>query len=304
MRSQETYKKYTGLGVAITTPFKNGKVDFHNLERLLHHKIDNGVDYIVALGSTGEGNLLSEKEQKEILKFVVEQVDKRVPVVAGNLSDIYTSDVIDKIAEFDLTGLDSLMISAPSYVKPPQEGMYQHFMAIAEESPLPIIIYNVPGRTRSNLEWQTSTRLAKDSDVFIGLKEAAGDLIQTIHITKNKPKDFFVASGDDELALAMMANGVEGLISVIGNAYPAETKQMIDRALKDNYKEAVKYQHELFSIYHWIYNEGNPAGIKAACELLGFGSKEVRLPLMPLSQVSYDQLDEGMKYIAPRFDVL
>lgn len=304
MRSQSTYKQYKGLGVAITTPFKDSKIDYHNLERLIDHKIDNGVDYIVALGSTGECNLLNEREQKEILKFVVQKVDKRVPIVAGNFSEIYTGDVIDKIEEYDLTGLDSLMISAPSYVKPPQEGMYQHFMAIAEKSPLPIIIYNVPGRTRSNLEWETTTRLAHDSKVFIGLKEASGDLIQTIHITRNKPEDFFLTSGDDELALAMMANGGEGLISVIANAYPAKTKQMIDLALEGRYDEAVKFQHVFFAIYLWIYKEGNPAGIKAACEMLGYGSKDVRLPLMPLSDESYQLLKAEMKHMMPAFDAV
>jgi len=294
MRSQETYNRYTGMGVAITTPFTDGKIDFETLEKLIDHKIDNGTDYLVALGSTGECNLLNEKEQKEVLRFIVEKTEKRVPIVAGNFSEIYTGDVIDKFERFDMDGLDSIMISAPSYVKPPQEGMYEHFMKIAEHAPLPIIIYNVPGRTKSNLEWETSTRLAHDSKVFIGLKEASGDLIQTIHITRNKPNDFFLTSGDDELALAMMANGGEGLISVIGNAYPAETKKMIDLALAGNYSDAVKIQHEFFRIYLWIYKEGNPAGIKAAQEILGFGSKEVRLPLAALSQESYDLLKAEM----------
>ncbi len=294
MRSQETYKRYTGMGVAITTPFVNGKIDFHTLERLIDHKIENGTDYLVALGSTGECNLLNEKEQKEVLSFIIDKTEKRVPIVAGNFSEIYTGDVIDKFERFDMTGLDSLMISAPSYVKPPQQGMYEHYMKIAEKAPLPIIIYNVPGRTKSNLEWETSTRLAHDSKVFIGLKEASGDLIQTIHITRNKPKDFFLTSGDDELALAMMANGGEGLISVIANAYPKQTKQMIDLALDGNYTDAVKIQHEFFRIYLWIYKEGNPAGIKAAQEILGFGSKEVRLPLAALSDESYNLLKEEM----------
>lgn len=297
MRNQETYRKYTGLGVAITTPFQNGKIDYYTFERLIDHKIDNGVDFIVALGSTGECNLLNEKEQKEILSFVNQKIDKRVPLVAGNFSEIYTGDVIDKMERFDVSGIDSLMISAPAYVKPPQEGMYQHYMKIAEASPLPIIIYNVPGRTKSNLEWETTTRLAHDSKVFIGLKEASGDLIQTIHITRNKPEDFFLTSGDDELALAMMANGGEGLISVIANAYPKKTKEMIDLALQGRYDEAVKIQHLFFSIYLWIYKEGNPAGIKAACEILGFGTKEVRLPLYHLSDQSYYLLKKTMEKV-------
>ncbi len=301
MRNQQTYQQYTGMGVAVTTPFINSKIDFGTLAKLIDHKIDNGTDYLVALGSTGECNLLNEKEQKEILAFFVQQIDGRVPLVAGNFSEIYTGDVIDKFDRFDMTGIDALMISAPAYVKPPQEGMYQHFMKIAEHTPLPLIIYNVPGRTKSNLEWETTTRLAHDSKKFIGLKEASGDLIQTIHITRNKPTDFFLTSGDDELALAMMANGGEGLISVIGNAYPKETKKMIDLALKGNYQDAVKIQHEFFSIYLWIYKEGNPAGIKAAQEILGFGSKEVRLPLAALSQESYDLLKNEMERIQTVF---
>ncbi len=294
MRSQETYKRYTGMGVAITTPFSNSKVDFHTLERLIDHKIENGTDYIVALGSTGECNLLNEKEQKEVLKFIIDKSDKRVPIVAGNFSEIYTNDVIEKFERFDLSGVDCLMISAPAYVKPPQQGMYDHYMKIAEKAPLPVMIYNVPGRTKSNLEWETTTRLAHDSKVFIGVKEASGDLIQTIHITRNKPEDFFLTSGDDELALAMIANGGEGLISVIGNAYPAETKKMIDLALAGDYKSALKIQHEFFRIYLWIYKEGNPAGVKAAQEILGFGSKEVRLPLAALSEESYTLLKKEM----------
>ncbi len=295
MRTIETYKRYTGMGVAITTPFHNGKIDFDTLALLIDHKIDNGTDYLVALGSTGECNLLNEAEQKEVLKFIIDRTDKRIPIVAGNFSEIYTGDVIDKFERFDMTGIDSLMISAPSYVKPPQQGMYEHYMKIAEKAPLPIIIYNVPGRTKSNLEWETTTRLAHDSKVFIGLKEASGDLIQTIHITRNKPSDFFLTSGDDELALAMMANGGEGLISVIANAYPAQTKKMIDLALQGNYKEAVKIQHEFFRIYLWIYKEGNPAGIKAAQEILGYGKKEVRLPLAALSSESYELLKQEMQ---------
>ena len=301
MRNQETYKQYTGMGVAVTTPFANSKVDYETLGRLIDHKIDNGVDYLVALGSTGECNLLNETEQKEVLAFFVDKIEGRVPLVAGNFSEIYTGDVIDKFGRFDMSGIDTLMISAPAYVKPPQEGMYQHFMKIAEHAPLPLIIYNVPGRTKSNLEWETTTRLAHDSKKFIGLKEASGDLIQTIHITRNKPKDFFLTSGDDELALAMMANGGEGLISVIGNAYPKETKKMIDLALAGNYTDAVKIQHEFFSIYLWIYKEGNPAGIKAAQEILGFGSKEVRLPLAQLSKESHDLLKNEMERIKSVF---
>lgn len=301
MRNQQTYKQYTGMGVAVTTPFQDGKIDFDTLARLIDHKIDNGTDYLVALGSTGECNLLNESEQKQILSFFVKQINGRVPLVAGNFSEIYTNDVIEKFARFDMKGIDTLMISAPSYVKPPQEGIYQHFMKIAEQAPLPLIIYNVPGRTKSNIDWKTTTRLAHDSNKFLGLKDAGGDLIQTIHITKNKPKDFFLASGDDELALAMIANGGEGLISVIGNAYPKETKQMIDLALKGNYQDAVQIQHKFFSIYDWIYKEGNPAGIKAAQEILGFGNKEVRLPLMHLGQESYDLLQTEMGRLNTEF---
>jgi len=301
MRNLDTYKQYTGMGVAVTTPFIKGQVDYDTLGKLIDHKIDNGVDYLVALGSTGESNLLKEEEQKSILAFFISRIEKRVPLVAGNFSEICTADVLDKLDRFDLKGIDSIMISAPAYVKPTQQGMYEHFMKIAEHSPRPIIIYNVPGRTKSNLSWETTTRLANDSKKFIGLKDASGDLIQTIHITKNKPKDFFLTSGDDELALAMIANGGEGLISVIGNAYPRQTKQMIDFALSNNYDEALKIQHELFSIYTYIYIEGNPAGVKGAQEILGFGSREVRLPLTSLSQASYDLLKSEMKRLETAF---
>lgn len=295
MRNTETYKQFSGLGVALVTPFVDNQIDYDSLGRIVEYMIAGGVDFLVVLGSTGESNLLSEQEQMDLLDFVVKKTAKRVPIVAGNFSEIATTQLIDKINRFDLSGIDALMISAPAYIKPSQEGIYAHYMQVAEHSPLPIIIYNVPGRTISNILPKTVIRLANASKVFIGIKEASGNVIQMTKITKQKPSDFFLLSGDDELVLAVIANGGEGLISVVGNAYPATTKAMISDARTGNYTQALTKQHALYDIYQWIFKEGNPTGIKAAMEILGFGTKQLRLPLVSLSAESYQALEANMK---------
>ncbi len=296
------HQKYTGTGVAIITPFKNQEVDFKALTDVVNHVISGGVDYIVALGSTGETATLDDEEARAILQHVVEVNQERVPIVAGNFAGNNTLDLCKKIKAFDFTGIDALLVSSPSYVKPSQEGIYKHFMALQADSPLPIILYNVPGRTQSNMEWTTTVRLARDSKKFIGIKEASGDLIQATRIIKNRPANFFVTSGDDEVAMAMVACGGEGVISVMANAFPMEFSQMINAALEYDFTTAQKINLDLYDLHKWLYIEGNPVGIKSAMKYLGFCTNEVRLPLHELSRENYNglkqEMDRIMRFIA------
>lgn len=272
-----------GLGVALITPFKNGKVDFNALEKIIEYQISNGTDYLVSLGSTGEAITLSSEECKQVLDFTIEVNRGRLPIVAGVFGHNNTAQLIDRIKSYDLTGVDFIMSSSPAYNKPTQEGIFQHFMAIEKVAPCPIIIYNVPGRTSSNVLPATILRLAKASSKFVAVKEATGDLIQACDILKYKPDNFLVLSGDDPTALPFIACGGDGIISVIGNAFPKEFSTMIHAALKGDITTARKIHLQMHDIHHWLYIDGNPPGIKAAMEFLGFCTREVRLPLVAQS---------------------
>jgi 4-hydroxy-tetrahydrodipicolinate synthase len=287
--------KFKGTGVAIITPFKSGEIDYDSMTKIIDHVINGGVEYIVALGSTGETATLDEKESKQVLEHVIEKVNKRVSVVAGNFAGNNTKDLIRMIKSYDFTGIDAILSSSPAYVKPSQEGIFQHYLAIAEVSPVPIILYNVPGRTRSNMEWETTVKLANVSKKFIGIKEASGDLIQATRIIKNRPENFFVTSGDDEVALPMIACGGEGVISVMANAFPHSFSSMIRSALAEDYVEARKLNFQTYDLHKWLYIEGNPVGIKSTMEILGFCTNEVRLPLAKMSDVNYDYLKEAVE---------
>lgn len=289
--------KFRGTGVAIITPFKNQKVDYDALTDVVNYVIHGGVDYLVALGSTGETATLNWKEAREILSHVIKVNAGRVPIVAGNFASNNTLDLCEKIEQFDFTGIDALLVSSPAYVKPSQEGIYRHFMALQAVSPLPIILYNVPGRTQSNMEWTTTVRLAKDSKKFIGIKEASGDLIQATRIIKNRPRNFFVTSGDDEVAMAMVACGGDGVISVMANAFPMEFSQMIGAALEYDFTTAQAINLDLYDLHKWLYIEGNPVGIKSAMKVLGICENEVRLPLHSLSVENYKHLKQEMSRI-------
>lgn len=291
------HKKYIGTGVACITPFKNGEVDYDSLENIINHIIDGGVDYLVMLGSTGETAMLNKTEARTILSFTIKINNGRVPIVAGNFTGNNTKDLVEQISEFDFTGIDSILSSSPAYVKPSQEGIYNHYMAIAEVCPVPIILYNVPGRTNSNMEWTTTVRLAEASEKFIGIKEASGDLIQTTRILKNKPEDFFVVSGDDEVVLPMISVGGHGCISVIGNVIPNEFSSLVKSALNEDYEKARALNNRIYDLHQWLYIEGNPVGVKAAMEILGLCSKEVRLPLNAISKENYAKLEACLKGI-------
>jgi 4-hydroxy-tetrahydrodipicolinate synthase len=290
--------KFRGTGVAIITPFINQEIDFDSLGRVIEHVIEGGVDYIVALGSTGETATLDEVESRQILQFCVEKINKRVPLVAGNFGSNNTKDVVSKIKSYNFDGIDAILSSSPAYVKPTQEGIYQHYMAMAEVSPVPIIIYNVPGRTQSNIEWETTVRLANSSNKIIGIKEASGNLIQATRIVKNRPEGFLVISGDDEVTLPMIACGGDGVISVIANAFPVQFSEMVRHALADDFVLSRKENLSIYDLHKWLYIEGNPVGIKSAMHHLGIcTTNEVRLPLFAMSDGSYKHLAQTIAEI-------
>ena len=288
---------YIGTGVALITPFRNGKVDFEGITKIIDYVIEGGVEFIVMLGSTGETATLNADEAREILNVAIEQIAGRIPLVAGNFAGNNTLGVAKQIENFDFTDINAILSSSPAYVKPSQEGIYRHYMALEEVSPVPIIIYNVPGRTHSNLTWNTTVRLAEASPKFIGIKEATGDLIQTTRIIKNKPDDFFLTSGDDEVTLPMISVGGHGGISVIGNALPGHFSNLVRAAIKGDYTTARKINEDIYDLHKWLYIEGNPVGIKTAMEILGFCTNEVRLPLHPISRENYKHLEKTLRAI-------
>jgi 4-hydroxy-tetrahydrodipicolinate synthase len=276
-----TNKQLIGTGVAIITPFKDGKEDYDSLHSIIDHVIEGGVEYIVSLGTTGESVTLDYEEQKRVLDFTLEKTDGRVPIVAG-FGGNNTKQLIEHIQSFDLTGVHSILSSSPAYNKPPQNGIIAHYTALADASPKPIILYNVPGRTSSNLTAETTLALAEHPNIS-GIKEASGDLEQATDIIRQAPDDFLVVSGDDPTALALISIGGKGVISVIANALPGPFSNMIRYALEGDFVKAREINNRLFPIHKWLYLEGNPVGVKAAVEALGLASREVRLPLLPMS---------------------
>lgn len=292
-------KQFSGTGVALVTPFKRKKVDYAALEKIIEHTIAGGVDFLVSLGTTGEAVTLSTRECKEVLKFTLRTAKGRLPVVAGLFGENNTSRLVERVEDYDLEGFSAIMSSSPSYTKPTQEGIFQHYMKLAEASPLPIIIYNVPSRTACNVTAETTLRLAHANDKFIAVKEASGDLTQVMKIIKNKPDGFLVLSGDDVLTLPMIACGGDGVISVIANALPAPFASMVRAALDGNYPTAQRLNLELLDVHPWLYVDGNPAGIKTALEILGFSTNDVRLPLVPVRESTQQNLRKELEKISP-----
>ena len=289
----------SGTGVALVTPFKKGgAVDYPALERIIENCIDGGVDFLVSLGTTGEAITLSAKECLEVFDFTIKVNKGRLPVVAGLFGRNDTASLIGKIKSFNFDGFDYMMSSSPSYNKPSQEGIYQHFMAIQEVAPRPIIIYNVPGRTSSNMTADTTLRLAKASEKFIAVKEASGDLLQASKILKYKPKHFAVLSGEDPLTLPMMGLGGTGVISVIANAFPFEFSEMVRAANEGDYASARHYHELLLDIHPHLYVDGNPAGIKAAMHMMNLCENELRLPLVPCSNTTYENLASEIEKVS------
>ncbi|UPZ36254.1 4-hydroxy-tetrahydrodipicolinate synthase [Sphingobacterium sp. PCS056] len=272
-----------GAGVALVTPFNaDGTVDFDSLAQLIDYQIDSGMNYLVSLGTTGEVATLTKEERKRIWDFTVKQVNARVPLVAG-IGGNNTAEIVEQIKNFDPAGFCAILSVSPYYNKPVQEGIYQHYKAIAEASPLPIILYNVPGRTGSNMTPATTIRLAKDFKNIVATKEASGNFAQFNEILRDKPEDFLLISGDDPATLPMMALGAVGIISVVGNAYPAQVSKLAALCTAGNYAEARAIHNSLLEITDLCFVEGNPCGVKYILQEIGIGQDHVRLPLIPVS---------------------
>ena len=279
------HERFRGTGVALVTPFKNGgDIDWEDLEKVIEHVIAGGVEFLVSLGTTGESVTLSEEEHRQILDFTIKINRGRLPLVAGVFGGNNTAELVKRITHFNFDGIDALLSSNPAYSKPGQEGIFQHYMALAEVSPKPIIIYNVPSRTASNMTAETTLRLANASDKFLGIKEASDDIYQVMKIIKGKPKNFLVLSGDDFITLPLIAAGGDGVVSVIANTTPRPFTDMVRAALRQDMPTAQQLNLKLLELYKLLFIEGNPVGVKAAMELQGLCSREVRLPLVPMSE--------------------
>lgn len=279
-----------GMGVALITPFKADKsIDFDAFARLLEYQIKNGVDYMVVLGTTAETPTLTSDERKQVREFVAGRVAGRVPLVLG-IGGNNTMGVIEEIKNTDLSPFSAILSVVPYYNKPSQEGIYQHYKAIVEASPLPIILYNVPGRTGVNMTAATTLRLAKEFPDIIGVKEASGNITQMDDIIKNKPDDFMVISGDDGITFPLITLGAVGVISVIGNAFPKEFSRMVRLALQGDYNRALLIHHRFTELFSLLFVDGNPAGVKCLLHAMGFIENELRLPLVPTRITTYEQI--------------
>jgi 4-hydroxy-tetrahydrodipicolinate synthase len=293
----EIQSKLNGTGVAIITPFrKDASIDFLSLEKLLKHIVENGVDYLVVLGTTGESVTLNKDEKKALLNFVIEFADGKIPVVAG-FGGNSTNEVVSSIKHYNFTGIDAILSVVPAYNKPTQKGIYEHYKAISAVSPRPIILYNVPGRTAVNMTAETTLSLAKDFDNIVAIKEASGNFEQIMTIIKNKPADFMVISGDDMLTLPLISIGVDGVISVAANAFPKEFSSLVNNALKGKFKEALVYQHKLLEIMNTLFVDGNPGGVKAALKILGVTQDYLRLPLVPVNRTTFNKLKQQIEIL-------
>ena len=286
--------KFGGTGVAIITPFSDGEIDYLALRIVVDHVISGGVDFIVALGSTGEAATISPSESRLVLDAIINETKGRVPLVAGNFGSNNTRALVNQINGYSFDGIDAILSASPSYSKPSQQGIYEHYTVVADTSPVPVILYNVPSRTSSNISADTTIKLSKHSNI-IGIKEASGDLAQAKDIIRLSAEKFFVTSGDDVLAPAMTLSGGVGVISVLANAYPAEFSQMISHFVNGQSEQGKILEDKLYSFHDCMYSEGNPSGIKTAMEILGVCSADVRLPLTRVSSDLHRKLVELVK---------
>jgi len=287
-------KKFKGTGVAIVTPFKNdSSIDFSALGRVVNHVIKGGVNYIVVLGTTGESVTLSKDEKKAVVCYIKEAIDNRVPLVVG-IGGNNTQEVINHVRNTDLTGVDGILSVAPYYNKPNQRGLFQHFKSIATSSPVPVILYNVPGRTCSNIAAETCLQLAHECENIVGIKEASGDMEQIMKIIKGKPENFIVISGNDMDTLPVIAIGGSGVISVLGNAFPAECSEMVNHSLKFNFKAAREIQFRFLEMTELLFTDGNPAGVKAMLSLMNLCQNNLRLPLVTVSKPIFTRIQKAI----------
>ncbi len=289
---------FKGLGVALITPFTpDGSVDYNSLRRLLEYQIEGGADFFCILATTGEVPCLTADEKERITQVVKEVNKGRLPILkycGGN----NTSAVIDEIRHTDWNGIDGILSICPYYNKPSQEGLYQHFKAISAASPLPLVLYNVPGRTGVNMQPKTLLRLVDDCDNIVGVKEASGSLEQVDEIIKGKPSRFDVISGDDALTFSMVASGAAGVISVIGNALPRQFSRMIRLEFNGEYEAARKIHHTFTELYKLLFIDGNPAGVKALLNDMGFIENVLRLPLVPTTIQTKEKMAEILKKLS------
>ena len=281
-----------GMGVALITPFRSDKsVDFPALAKLVEYIIQNKADYIVVLGTTAETATLTEEEREQVKSFVVERVNRRVPLVLG-VGGNNTMALVNYLKEGNFSDFNAIVSVVPYYNKPSQEGIYQHYKAIAEASPLPIILYNVPGRTGVNMTAETTLRLARNFENIIGVKEASGNITQMDDIIKNKPEDFMVISGDDGITFPLITLGAVGVISVIGNAFPREFSKMVRLALEGDFANALLIHHRFTELFSLLFVDGNPAGVKCLLNAKGMIENELRLPLVPTKITTYEKIRE------------
>ncbi len=282
--------KFKGTGVALVTPFNDDKtVDYKSLKKLVEHVITNGVDFLVVLGTTGETATLTKDEKNEVLDFVIEVNNHRLPIVAG-FGGNNTDEIINSIKARDFKNIDAILSVTPYYNKPSQAGIYEHYKAISKNSPVPIILYNVPGRTALNMTAETTLKLAHDFENIIAVKEASGNFPQIMEIVKNKPKDFMVISGDDALTMPLMSVGVEGVISVVANVLPSEFAGMVRFANAKDFFIAYDLHYNILDFINALFEDGNPGGIKAALSIKGIIKNNFRLPLVPVNEATYKKL--------------
>ncbi len=285
-------KLLTGTGTALITPFNaDFSIDYKSLGKIVENQIRGGVDYLVVMGTTGESVTLDKEEKSQLLKFIIEKSKKRVPVVVG-IGGNNTTEVIASLRNNNLKQVAAVLSVAPYYNKPNQEGLYRHFVEVAKASPKPVILYNVPGRTGSNMTAETTLRIARACSNVIGVKEASGNMDQIMAIIKNKPKGFKVISGDDSITLPLIACGAVGVISVLSNAFPAKFSSMVRSAMDGKWDQARKLHYELFNIIPLLFAEGSPSGIKALMEMQGLCQSHVRLPLAGISIALKERLAE------------
>lgn len=290
-------RKFKGTGVAIVTPFRNdSSIDFAAFGRVINHVINGGVNYIVAMGTTGESATLSKDEKNALISYVVEAIDNRVPLVVG-IGGNNTQEVINFIRQSDLSGVDGLLSVAPYYNRPGQRGLFQHFKAIATFSTIPVIIYNVPGRTCSNISSETCLELARKCENIIAVKEASGDIGQIMRIIKEKPENFDVISGDDSMTIPIIALGGSGVISVLANAFPAQCSELVNHALKNNFKSAREIQFRFMEMIDLLFIEGNPAGVKAMLNIMNLCNNNLRLPLVPVNRTNYTRIQKAIEEV-------
>lgn len=290
--------KFLGTGVALVTPFHDDlSVDHQALANIVNHNIENGIEYLVISGTTGESVTITKQEKQDIITTVAKANNSRVPMVLG-IGGNNTAEIINEIKTTDLSVFDAILSVSPYYSKPTQEGIYQHFKAVAEVCPIPVILYNVPGRTSSNMLPETTVRLAKDFSNIIAVKEASNNVGQYLKLLKIKPADFFVISGDDDLALPVVLAGGAGVISVIGQAYPKDFSNMIRLGLEGKAKESFELHYKLMDVTSAIFSENNPGGIKGLLNVLGFCNDTVRLPLVPATaelKAKFKTMAESLK---------